>query len=346
MRTGGAVVRRSTALAWGTFAALLVGAIGLAAGSLVAPREPSTTSGAAELTAEVTTSDLADVSTVAATRTADAGSPIVSPAEGILTRAPTVGGRIEPGAVAFSVDDRPVIAVVGEVPFWRDLAVGDRGPDVSRLRSWLGVSQAPLVAADEFDPGALRSLNAWRASVGVPPADSFFSREVVVGRFPLVVDESRIAVGQRVSVGDVLATTRSATPVWKIELTAREAALTAAGTSVRGTGRFSAVSGSVQAVSEEADPSDPSSRRLVATVDLLLPASAGTAQQVNLVLREFPAAISVPIGAVTASDRGDVVRVRSRGVTTRRSVDVAAVVDGRAVVSRGLSSRETVVIGG
>jgi len=60
------------------------------------------------------------------------------------------GDRIEVGGVIFALDGRPGIAVQGDTPFFRDLDVGSRGPDVRQLEN----------ALDDFgyDPGAIDDL--------------------------------------------------------------------------------------------------------------------------------------------------------------------------------------------
>lgn len=53
----------------------------------------------------------------------------------IVTRTPiAVGGLVESGAVLVEVAGRPVIALPGRLPAYRDLAVGDTGPDVVQLK--------------------------------------------------------------------------------------------------------------------------------------------------------------------------------------------------------------------
>lgn len=56
----------------------------------------------------------------------------------IVTRAPLArGGTVAAGQVVLEVAGRPVIALAGSLPAYRDLAVGDLGPDVAQLEQAL-----------------------------------------------------------------------------------------------------------------------------------------------------------------------------------------------------------------
>lgn len=70
----------------------------------------------------------------------------------IVTNAPKrVGASIAAGEVALEVAGRPVIALAGSLPAYRDLAEGDVGPDVAQLeRALVGVGLDPGDVDDEF----------------------------------------------------------------------------------------------------------------------------------------------------------------------------------------------------
>ncbi|MEO7895967.1 MAG: hypothetical protein ABIR65_01595, partial [Pseudolysinimonas sp.] len=57
---------------------------------------------------------------------------------GIVTRLPRSGDVVAVGQALYEVDGRPVIAVRGDRPFWRDLGTGiTDGPDVAQLETAL-----------------------------------------------------------------------------------------------------------------------------------------------------------------------------------------------------------------
>src|ERR1700704_2380964 len=62
-------------------------------------------------------------------------SPVTSPASGLVTSYDcTVGAEVASGSSFFAVDGAPVLALATDVPLWRDLAIGDTGPDVRSLQ--------------------------------------------------------------------------------------------------------------------------------------------------------------------------------------------------------------------
>lgn len=70
----------------------------------------------------------------------------------VVTRAPKQrGGTVNAGDVALEVAGRPVIALTGSLPAYRDLAVGDVGPDVTQLEQALaGIGLDPGEVDDEL----------------------------------------------------------------------------------------------------------------------------------------------------------------------------------------------------
>ena len=69
---------------------------------------------------------------------------------------------IASGDVLFTVDLRPVIAAQGEVPAFRSLYRGLRGPDVAQLRAFLGLEEGDL-----FDVATRTAVREWQRELGV-----------------------------------------------------------------------------------------------------------------------------------------------------------------------------------
>lgn len=87
----------------------------------------------------------------------------VSGAGGILTSISLPAtGELTAGAVLVAVNLRPVVALAGTTPMFRDLASGTRGPDVAQLRAALGVGEGDL-----FDRRTVAAVKAWQKSLGV-----------------------------------------------------------------------------------------------------------------------------------------------------------------------------------
>jgi len=88
--------------------------------------------------------------------------------DGVITKlsAPP-GTQVSANDVLMTVDLRPVVAGAGEVPAFRDLSEGDRGPDVAQLRNFLcGIGRSVCSSNDRFTPDVTRAVRAWQKSLG------------------------------------------------------------------------------------------------------------------------------------------------------------------------------------
>lgn len=92
-----------------------------------------------------------------------AGPPGVAGAGGTVTSLDVAAGEpFEAGDVVFSVDQRPVVAVEGSVPAFRDLEKGTSGDDVRQLRAFLGLDDG-----EQFDAETETAVRAWEEDLGV-----------------------------------------------------------------------------------------------------------------------------------------------------------------------------------
>lgn len=93
------------------------------------------------------------------------------PADGVpeVTRVPLAkGDTVREGAVVVGVAGRPVIAIRGDLPPYRDLVVGDRGPDVVELQNAL-IRLGDLAAghdAGHYDSSTVRAVRRLYSAVG------------------------------------------------------------------------------------------------------------------------------------------------------------------------------------
>jgi len=87
-----------------------------------------------------------------------------SPMSGVVTFVPKEGSVINFGEVLFAVDNKPVILVEGETPFYRTLDLNsDPGPDVFQLERalvFLGYAAEDFVPDETFDETTSNMLNA------------------------------------------------------------------------------------------------------------------------------------------------------------------------------------------
>lgn len=78
------------------------------------------------------------------------------------------GSVVDVGSRLYSVDLRPVVAAVGQVPAFRDLSEGSSGQDVAQLQQLL-VSTGFMTGTPDgrFQAGTTRAVRAWQKASGV-----------------------------------------------------------------------------------------------------------------------------------------------------------------------------------
>ncbi|MFE7136302.1 peptidoglycan-binding protein [Streptomyces sp. NPDC057644] len=177
-----ALARRRRVLIAVVVGALVTGGAGFGLSTVVrSPAQAAAEAGAPErdvLTADVEhrvlRSSLVIRGEVAAERTFTV-SAAVNAAEGaepLVTKAPLrAGDQVRAGSVLVEVSGRPVFALPGSLPAYRDLKPGSRGKDVTQLRAALAGRGFPSVAdpADEFAAATQAALEAFYQSLGYDP---------------------------------------------------------------------------------------------------------------------------------------------------------------------------------
>lgn len=164
-------------------------------------------------TVEVSTQDLVEEVEWAGTLSSGLTIEIASPAEGVVTAAPATGETIERGDVVVRIDALPVVALYGDIPMWRDLAVGDEGDDVRQLEAnlvHLGYDPDGAVTIDgEFTSATASMVERWEEDLGLDATgDVPVSRIVVVPGPTEIVDE--VVIGATVQAGSPLVTVDAA----------------------------------------------------------------------------------------------------------------------------------------
>jgi hypothetical protein len=119
------------------------------------------------------------------------------------------GGRLQPGDLVVEVSGRPVIALPGVIPAYRDLGSGDQGTDVRQLRAALCTVGVLSVGChdvpDDFDGVTARAVDSLYRQLGyAPPGEprrpSLPAAEVIyVPRFPADLDRRQLRVGMAVA---------------------------------------------------------------------------------------------------------------------------------------------------
>ena len=77
----------------------------------------------------------------------------------VVTRSPLKEGVvINNGSLLAEISGRPLLAIVGKFPAYRDLHPGDTGPDVRQLRKALTALYAAPGAGDALDAATIKAL--------------------------------------------------------------------------------------------------------------------------------------------------------------------------------------------
>ena len=101
---------------------------------------------------------------------------------GLVTSVSVSAGQpVESGDVLATIEGRPLVALVSERPFYRDLVAGESGEDVRELQMLLGdlgLYESP--PDGKYGTRTARAVEQWRAAIGDPaPTREFLASEVV-----------------------------------------------------------------------------------------------------------------------------------------------------------------------
>jgi peptidoglycan hydrolase-like protein with peptidoglycan-binding domain len=106
-------------------------------------------------------------------QTTQSGEPVVATSAvmgNTITWVPEEGSISDQGGVLYTADARPVVLIIGEVPAYRAMAIGDSGPDVEQLEQAmvdLGYAEGDVFSVDGvFDGDTLAAVLAWQADIG------------------------------------------------------------------------------------------------------------------------------------------------------------------------------------
>lgn len=126
----------------------------------------------------------------------------------VVTKAPVRAGDTVPdGGLVVEVSGRPVIALEGDIPAYRDLHTSDAGPDVAQLQHALVHAGHPVDDdhVGNFGDGTLRALGQLYARLGYPAPTVAAARELLfVPHLPLQVLSSTAAAGMDAGKADVM----------------------------------------------------------------------------------------------------------------------------------------------
>jgi len=189
---------------------------------------------------------------------------LVSGRAGTMTWIADEGSTLHRGDVAYEVDERPIVMMIGEVPAYRALSSGVQGRDVRQLqRNLLALGfddGGDLEVTGEFDADTAEAVRDWQEDLGVERTGVVELGDVAFTPGARRMGEHTLVVGSSVTPGAQVASTTSLERVVTLDLGASDQDLVAEGDRVeielpsgeRVNGRISAV-----ATVAETDPEDP-----------------------------------------------------------------------------------------
>lgn len=270
---------------------------------------------------------------------------VAGQAPGTVTAVPDVGAVIERGQSLYSVDNRPVLLLYGDLPAWRRLAAGmTDGPDVRQLEANLvamgHATEAELTVDERFTAATTTAVKRWQKAAGVEETGVVEPGEAVFLPGPVRVAEVMVKKGAGAPPGSAVLTGTSTTRVVTVDLDAAKQALVKAGDKVEvklPDGRVTAGTVATVGTVAQSKGQGESAKRVVAvTVSLDDPAASGSLDQapvkVGIISETRKGVLAVPVNALLALAEG------GYGVRTA---------DGRIVaVTPGLFSRGLVEVSG
>ena len=133
---------------------------------------------------------------------------VAAPLDGVITWLPEAGTELTNGSVIMRIDGQPVIALVGDVPAYRDLRdlpenmTGDDVLQLEQMLAEIGLAEVHDVTVDtEFTWQTANALEALQEYNGAAEDGELNLGEFVVLNEPTTVIDVPVEVGHRASVG-------------------------------------------------------------------------------------------------------------------------------------------------
>lgn len=271
------------------------------------------------------------------------GPPAVAPVGGTIT-SEGIGddGVVSAGQQIFTVDLRPVFAATGSVPAFRTMMLGDTGPDISQLRTLLG-----LPAGQKFDRSVAAGVRGWQiknnmqATGVVNFGDVIFLPELPTRAY----FAEGVVVGSQVNPGQVIVQTVQASPQISVPDSGGALGLKSGMTAAFGSGKSAVVGvlGAPQAngssglaypvtTSEGKSPCD-------ATCGAAFSITAPSQAPISVQTVPRTLGVLVPASAIAVRPDGSNALVGKNGVTL--PVTVVLLANGLAIV-KGIASGTTI----
>jgi peptidoglycan hydrolase-like protein with peptidoglycan-binding domain len=153
-------------------------------------------------TTEVTRRTLQDAHTADGELGYGTTSSATSRLPGTLTYLPDSGAKITRNQPLYRVDNEPVILMYGQIPAYRNLAVGTDGPDVRQLEQNLrALGYSGFTIDDEYTSSTASAVERWQEDKGLDETGVVELGRVVFAPAAIRVDSLQAAQGAPVASG-------------------------------------------------------------------------------------------------------------------------------------------------
>ncbi|NUT32423.1 MAG: HlyD family efflux transporter periplasmic adaptor subunit [Hamadaea sp.] len=184
-------------------------------------------------TAQVTRQTLLDTKSVDGTLGYGDAAALAARLNGTLTQLPYAGSVFQRGNALFKVDNKPVVLMYGAVPAYRNLGVGDEGPDVKQLEQNLkALGYKGFTVDDEYTSDTADAVEEWQEDLGLDETGRVELGRVVFTAGAVRVDSVKAALGQQLAPGQEVFSYSGTTRVITVQVSVADQRLAKKGTKV------------------------------------------------------------------------------------------------------------------
>jgi peptidoglycan hydrolase-like protein with peptidoglycan-binding domain len=301
---------------------------------------------AAPNTAAVTRTTLVDEVDLDGTIGYGTADSLSGRAEGTVTMVAAPGAILGRGAVAFRVDNEPVIVMLGALPAYRALADGVSGPDVLEFEQNLRALGYHLIVGTDFTKATAATVKLWQKNLGLPQTGTVELGRIIYQAAPIRVAEQKQQPGDQAAPGSPVLTFTSTTRIVTAQIDNAQAAFAKVGTKVKvrvASGK--SLAGTVDSAQSGGADAQNKTTIPVGVADQASIGNQGDDVTIVVVLSQKPDVLTVPIVALLAIDDGYGVQVYSNGMRRVIPVTLGLFAQGRVEVSGpGLAEDMQVVV--
>ncbi|RIQ37351.1 efflux RND transporter periplasmic adaptor subunit [Jiangella rhizosphaerae] len=287
-------------------------------------------------------------------------------AQGTLTRVAAADTEVTRGTELFRLDERPVTALLGVIPMYRDLGPGDEGIDVEQLEANLAaLGYTGFTADDEYTDNTAEAVEEWQEDIGADETGTVGRSDVVFLPEGGRVGTVHAAVGSTVTPGSPVLEVTGTDQVATLEVDVADRDLLAVGTAVtvvlpggaEAAGTVTAATvveappagGGAAGEEEAASAEDAVVEVEVTLADPVDPALVGSPVDVVRPVDERADVLVVPVTALLAMSGGGygLEVVAGDGTTSVVPVELGLFADGRVeVTGDGIAEGDVVGVAG